>query len=570
MILHDRETEQELLEIAGRVAGAKGLERPDGKTWSRRASISLHYGIWLFATCMLTLSDLPTTAEHALCALVMMLLIRDGRNHLGATANDCGLFGVLVNLPITVKRALTHIRARFVLRFWLPSVLFPVPLALELHRPSAAWPEIAASAFLLTTICWATIILADSDRMARLKGALVWHIAAIALIAHLIFLHYLGGGLAEESPAYSSSEGVIDHMLWIFPPAWVFPGKAEAGGNILAGLWIAAGFWSWFRWPVTAMPAYDKPHDFIGAFGSFGYDDSETAAENFPGENEDTEDDVVSDAPAAMPSDGWLDRLILRAIRADDRTVAGAMADPEQTWTRRANAALVFAPLWLLGIWLFGRWTPDFPQGDFLLIAIWGLPLALFIVTLFPYSNPMAFAFSPYPLGAFHVPFHSMAPVATRGLLRIAQRIRLVRCCLFGLVPTPFFHGMAVLQGYPQFAGGLALMIPAAMVFWILSTPIMVSSKIRSSLRRKSGILPLHFANSVVILSLSVLWLVTGIGGVASAFFFASEGSEEGRVFLLPAAIGGLLLSAVFSRVVFEIVHNEIRHRRYDWISKMT
>ena len=34
-----------------------------------------------------------------------MLLVRDGRNHLGATAHECGLFGVLVNLPVTARRA---------------------------------------------------------------------------------------------------------------------------------------------------------------------------------------------------------------------------------------------------------------------------------------------------------------------------------------------------------------------------------------------------------------------------------------------------------------------------------
>lgn len=150
---------------------------------------------------------------------------------------------------------------------------------------------------------------------------------------------------------------------------------------------------------------------------------------------------------------------------------------------------------------------------------------------------------------------------------------RLARSLVSGgstvIYTTQIFYVLAVLHGFTQFANGLGALIPAAIVFWSLSTPIIVSSKVRVSLRRKKGTLPLHFVNSVVILALSVLWLISGIGGMASAYLFAAEGPAEVGVFLFPAAIGGILLSAVFARVVFEAVHNEIRHRRYDWMSKM-
>lgn len=575
MTLHDRETERELLRIAQSVAGAKGLERPDDKQWSRLASLTFLFALWMFATCMLMLADFPVTVEQAMCSLVMMLLIKHGRNDLWATAGDCGLFNVLVNLPITAKRALSHIRSRFIRSFWLPSLLFPIPLAVELHRhAAAAWPEIASGIILLTAICWATIILAESAWMTRLKLVAIWHVAAIAIIAYLAYLHYLGSGIADDSLAYNSSKDALDHALWIFPPAWIFPGKAESGGHFLAALWIAAGLWSWWKWRSTAFPAYDKPHDFVGAFGSFSYDESEPTDQAYPnadeGDEAPDEDDVIFEPPIAMPSGGWLDRFILRAIRPEDRAVAGAMDDPGQTWTRRANVALLLAPFWLIGSWFFREGIADGTDGILIPIVVWFLPLSVFFVTLFPYSSATPRALSPFPLGALHVPFHSMSPVTTRSLLRISQRICLVRCCLFGLVVTPFYHLMALFHGSPQIAAGVVALVPAAMVFWIFTTPILVCSKIRTSIRRKRGVFLLHYANGVVIISLSILAFLCGLGGVACAYFFAAEGSEEGGIYLLPAALGGLVLSAVFSRIVFEITHNELRHRRYYWMLKMT
>jgi hypothetical protein len=568
MSLHDRETERKLLEIGKRAAGAKGFGRPDNMRWSRFASLTFLFALWMFATCMLMLADLPATAEQALCALVMMLLIRHGRNHLGATANDCGLFNVLVNLPIRVKQALAHIRSRFVLRFGLPSLLFPIPLALDLHRHAAAgWTEIAASAILLTAICWATLSLAESAWMTRLKLAAMWRIAAIALIAYLAYLHYLGGGIADESAAYASSKGMLDRALWVFPPAWVFPGKAESGGHILAALWIAAGLWGWFRWPATALPAYDKPHDFVGAFGSFGYDEGGQNGEGHPLESEDDGHDVIFEPPMAMPTDGWLDRLILRAIRPEDRTIAAAMRAPDESWTRRANAALVFAPLWLLGSSLFRDSIPQGDRGDFIHLAVWFVPFAVFVITLFPFSNHLPRALTPHVLGADQVPFHCMTPVATRALLRITHRISLIRCGLFALVATPFYHLMAGRYGLESAASGVLFAIPAAAIAWIHITPLGVCSRIRSALRRKRGIFLLHYAHGVVILSLSVLAFLSGVGGILATYLLAAGENDTPALLLIPAAIIGLLLSAAFARIVFEITHNEIRHRRYDWMT---
>ncbi len=410
-----------------------------------------------------------------------------------------------------------------------------------------------AVALLLGAVTYSTVILRENRWIAKIHLVKFWYAATWSVIAYLVAIYL--NEMAETPFLPPEHDGRI---LWTLPPAWVMPGFLEKGGIVPAAVWIFLGALSWVRWPSTTHPWYDKPYDFFGAFGSFAREETHSPR---PPETPAAE---IERQPEPAVEKGWVDRLIYRSFSSAEKPVAMALLDPGKYRTFTTNLVLVLAPLWLLGAWAGRDLIPAGDSGASLRTVFWIIPAITMLLTIFPHSNGIRRATDPYPFGGGHIPFFCTLPVSIRDLLRVSQKLTLVRGAIFCLIATPFFYLLAIIDGMPEVAAGLLGAIPVFTAVWVLSRPVLVWHRIQAAMKRKRGILLLHYASGGVEVILFFLWALSGCCGVAAAYFWAAETTE---FLLLPASVCGIILSGVFSRIILEIAINEMRHRRYDWIA---
>lgn len=567
MRLHDPRTESEIIRIASGVAGKRGLERPDTRWWTNLPSKVTAFltppGIALFFLGVFDTDPPPAATRQMLCALMAMLLIRAGMTTLSLTAQKCGIYTVLVNLPVPGKIAYGYVRSRFLRKFWWVALIYSFVLSLATHRFEHPEATIQTT-LLLFGITLGAVAFIYSKWCMRSKLVKIWYVTGSISIAWLFCLHFFSEGSLANTQVW------IDHMLWIFPPTWVLPEKINSGGFILALIWIAYGLWSWIYWPSTLSAGFNKADDFPSAYGFTGYAEEASEVNDTPSLPEGA---FCFDPPLSPAGKGWVNQLIMQSTASEDRLVAGALLDSGKSWSTAANLSLIFAPLWLLVCWLLKDHLPTGDEAHVIKLLEWVVPFIFVVLAVFPYSNSIQRATNPHPLGSGKVPFFSTLPVSISGLLRISQMVALVRCIIFAAIATPFFSVLSIIGDLPEVADGLAVAIPAFTVFWYFSRPVFIWNRIQSSIKRRRGIFLLHFATASVEIALFILWLLSGFVGVSVAYQFGLEVGKERNngshtLQLVAGTLVGITLSAVFSRVMLEIVINEVRHRRYDWVSR--
>ena len=573
MKLHDPDTEKELIRIARRVVGPEGFLKPDFSVWSSLFGKAITC-VWM--SYMITILRSLLIGEtgnidlrHAAFAILLMALVLFGQGRIATCFHSAGFFGALANLPISSHKALTHIRGIIIRRLWFVSLIVPFASAICLHYPVD--PEksfhVLTTWLLLSAIVWATLGIGQLGWILRLRLPRIWFWAACFHVAQIILFHYFD----VRSSIPQAVLTVIDHVtgttLWIFPPAWAFPEMAAAGGLIPAILWIAWGLWCWIRWPSTAFPAYDRPHDFVGAFGDVGISE-ETIESERPHASEEEEESIALEPPPQPPSTGWVERLIAATLPASDRVVAGVFLS-ESRHGRRVSLTIIFAALWMLALY-FGK-SLFHKELFFILLMLlsWIVPTVVFFLVLLPLGNPMKAALQPCPVGSTPVPIFTMLPVTIRSLLRITLRIVIVRTVIAVAIAIPFFWLLAKILELRE-AGAIIALILSVGLAWTLSVPAILANQMDPHLGRRRGIFPLILATSRVQVPIGFLWIIGSVAGVGLSIAWSME-NDMGRYafLLLPAAIGCFALSAVMSWLIFEILHLSLRQRRYEWRSKI-
>ena len=262
---------------------------------------------------------------------------------------------------------------------------------------------------------------------------------------------------------------------------------------------------------------------------------------------------------------GWVNKLVMWSLAPADRKIAITLLDSGKGWSKYTNLFLIMAPCWLLPCWIGNGHLPTGEEGEFIVMIKWIVPITFMFFAIFPYSNSIQRATNPYALGAGHVPFFSTLPVSIRCLLRISQRVTIIRGIIFGILATMFLWGLAMLNNQAEAASGLLGGIPAFTIVWCFSRPVFIWHRIQAATKCRRGMFFIRCATASVEVILFFLWLLAGFCGVITAYIWALEKSS---LLLIPASIGGIILSALFSRVLLEIAINEIRHRRYDWVAK--
>lgn len=571
MKLHDPDTEKELIRIARNVAGTEGFLKSDFTFWARlwRFTLVSIAVIYVLSIIFSLFADgaVNGVLRNGLCAILMMYLVRMGLDRIAAAFQSVGFFGTLANLPIQGRTALIHIRGIIFRRFWFIPLTASFIAAIFLHYPldSEKSPDTLATWALLTAISWATLGIMQVGWVHRLRRVKIWHWAAYCVIAYVVILYFFDGRSVLPQATLTAIDQCIVGILWIFPPAWVFPEMAANGGLIPAAIWIAWGAWSWMRWPERMFPGYDRPHDFIGAFGGIG---TAREQEELAPESTYENDSLLLEAPPRPSVNGWVDRIINASISAEDQVVAGSLMTAKNP-TRATNMTMIFAVVWLLVIGFGKNLIQEMPVRDLILTFSWLIPAIILAFGLLPLGNPLKSAVATCPVGNTPVPFFTMLPVTLRSLLRITLRIFVVRSVIAVAIATPFFWILAKILGFADEGVVIIAMIPAIGIAWILSVPAILANQLSPHLRRRKGIFPLMLATSLVQVPIYVLWIMAGIAGVGVSATWGSESSTGRYSFLLlPAAIGCFALSAAMSWVIFEILHLSLRERRYDWMSK--
>lgn len=556
MNLHDPNTEKQISRIAERSLAGQPFERRFSKWWT------LQLPDWVLTTLVVLFFSILFFASSAIpqyrnmvCAMLGMLAIRAGISSLVFTAQKCELHTTLVNLPARRQLAFGYVRSRFLRKFWLIAFVYSAAIAFGLYGLDVL--KALTSFFLSFGIIIGTVSFSNTRWFARSHIQKLWYLTGSILGLALFYLFIKD----FEKGVLGSMEPWIDLMLWVLPPAWISPGKIDSGGLFLAILWICLGIWSWVRWPSTLSPGYDRPGDFATDRGmSASYETFEDSETTTTPEALDYPDELASDS-----GNGWVNRLVMKSIPAGEIAIARAILEAGKGWAKHVHLFLLLAPIWLLACWIFREHIPSDEAGDLIVIAEWLVPITYIVLTIFPYSNSIPRATNPYPLGSGHVPFFTTLPVSIRNLLSISQRVTIVRSVIFGLLSTPFFWALAVINEVPDVAAGLLGGIPTFTVIWCVSRPVFIWHRIQAATKCKRGVFFIRCATASVEVILFFLWLLASFCAVAAGFVWASERTSA---LLIPGAVGAFVLSAIFSRVLLEIAINEIRHRRYDWVSK--
>lgn len=590
MKLHDPATERELLRIATRARNGKPAEPSDPRKGGEKIGQLLSLLVVLYLTAaVLGALDERLRTEHWRYLICSVLLLWVAQVGLGQLIGGVDRYrAVLVNLPISGEHVLRWARSRFFIQKWFLILCFSVLCSLSLSNFSWASPwQLATTTLLLFATTVVTVILLDDSWLGRLRIVKIWTIVSLLLIGWMTVLFFTHRRIFRIGGTPEWMADGIQNITWLFPPSWSLPGRLEQGGVYLAALWIGIGAMRWLAWPKLSAPHFDAPQDFVETFGDFAYqedDDGEFGGRDpKPAAGEIDHLAVAVDAepkavktnrhiripkPLAMAAGGWVDRLIRRVVGESNAALAGALADPSHTSTRKTNRVIVWSPVWLAVTWTITEFYPESDSKELIIFSTWILSPALLILGLLPFSNAIPRATAAWNLGSQSMPFFTAGPVGTRDLLRLSMRITLARCIVMALIATPLCWLLLVILAPEDTPWVACWLVPAFCFFWATSRPLLVWYRLQAATRRRRGALLSHALGVSLSIALAIVWLVSGAGGVLSGLGYFLGGASGSDRWLLPAlAVGGLFLSGLTARAVFEIHRWQLSRRHFDWVS---
>lgn len=586
MKLHDPATERELLRITTTGRNDREIELPDRRrNW---------FGIVASKLSPLVLAYLPAGAlgafdsrlrtEHwqtLICCVLLMWSAQIGFGSLIGSITNQGYHAVFVNLPIRGEHVLRWVRSRFFLGKWFPVLAISFLCSFAVHDFSLEAPwNLAATTLLLFATTFATMMLLNEAWFVRLHVARIWSLAPLLLAGWMLLLFFTNRRVFRIGQTPDWLTDAILGFTWILPPSWCLPGRLESGGGLLAIVWIGWGIARWRSWPKSAAPIFDTPQDFIDAFGDFAFDEEDE--EDEPRKTEATIEPAPTvkpgksrkpvrlPAPLGMPDSGWVERWIQRWIRKGDQHLAGAFGDLSSFATMKTTWTLRILPVWLSCTWVFTKFVPESDWKETLTTWIWLISVLLPIIGLLPFSNAIPRATASWSLGAQSVPFFTAMPVSVRDLLRISTRITIARCILMALIGTPFAWILLAILDPKSSPWAAVWLVPAISCFWITSRPLIIWYRLQAGNRRKlgAGVLIARTLMQIFSLALGIVWLLSGAVGVISGLGYFWGNPRGYDLWTLPMmAVGGLILSGVCSRAVFEIHHWQLSRRHLDWLS---
>lgn len=529
--------------------------------------------------------DVRLRTEHwqtLICCVLLMWTIQFAIAGLGTPLTRNGFHAVLPNLPISGQHAFRWARHRFFVEKWFSHFCICFLCAFAFHDFSFHSPwSIAAFTLLLQAMVIASVQVLQHPWLERFRVQRIANISLLLLIAWMLFLLFANKRIFRigETPEWLADAILL--LTWLFPPSWVLPGRFESGGALLALAWISIGIHLWKKWPANASPYLDKPRDFPGSFGDFSEDEDMDDEENLTGSGypdeaweENGGQTGILPAPASVFTEGWVERWVLRWIPEKDRPAAGIFCDIAPSWTFRANWTLRILPLWLLASWLFFRFFPHSESRETITIWIWIISIVLPLIGLMPFSNTVTTSAFPWSSNGQTFPFFAALPVSVRSLLRISMRVTIARCILMVMIGAPYACLLMIVL-IPEATVLEALligpwMVSAVCIAWTTARPILVYYRLQAGNRRKNGSWEYVTHGLLVILNiaLSIVALLAAVIGVVSGLGYIGTTPDGHEVWSLPmGAAGGLLLSAICSRAVFEIYHWRLKGRHLDWIT---
>ncbi len=269
-----------------------------------------------------------------------------------------------------------------------------------------------------------------------------------------------------------------------------------------------------------------------------------------------------------MGGEGWVESWVRRFIGKKDAPLAGAMVHLNPAWTRQTHLVMWLAPPVLAMIWAFHRHFPASAFRDSANVWIGILAFALPVGALLPVSNEVPRATALWPLGGQGLPFFSALPVSVRDVLRISQRITLARCLILVPLMTPIVAALLAIFDEMDFSPWTACwLVPAATCFWVTSRPVFLCHRLRGAGRRSNS-WSIHTLLELLTLIATLGWLIAGLIGVGSGLLLFSSGfGGPDRWVVAAAGLGGLLVSGLCARAVFEIHCWKLQRRMLDWLS---
>ncbi len=585
MRLHDPETERAILRLAATGRKGRTMEPADGgnnlSSFFLR-KLGLLYLAHIIAG-MLGAYDETLRSAHWQSLIICILLIWHVQIAIGGLLDQLtrdGRHAVLPNLPIRGEHAFRWARQQFFIDRSITLACLNSLFAFALHDFTFAAPwKLAATCLLISAMSIASVQVLQQPWLERLHFLRNWSICSLLLSGWMILLVFTNKKIFRVGHTPEWLEDAIRLFTWLLPPSWVFPGRFEDGGAILALVWIIYGFVLWKQWPVVAAPFLDSPRDFDGGFGGFDEDEDQ---ENREAPNNDIDSDHSPGErlpirglppPMAIARDGWVERWVMWWIPDRDKAVAGAFCEQRPGWTKRANWMLRFLPLWLAAIWVFIHFCPEsFAWKATITIWICVISTVLPLFGLLPFSNAISRAYSVCSSSGQILTFFSALPVSTRALLRVSMRITIARSIVFAVIGIPY---ACLFQSILDPDAPLIVSIWLVSAFccsWITARPMLVAYRLWKTNRLKhgGGLLVGHGLLAIIGSALVIaapLSAIFGIGFGFAGISCALENQDSGLYAL--GALGGLALSGLCSRAVFEIYHWHLKRRCFDWISSV-
>lgn len=586
MKLHDPETERNLLRLAIAGRNGKPIAPPDPRPglWGT-FKLSLYILASGAGVSGILGATNPLVRTHhwqtLFGSMILMALAMASFGRIFGTVCPPGTHAVLVNLPINGERVFRWIRFRFFLKSWFLFLTLSLTcsFALQGFADDSLWST-ATTGLLLFAVSYSTVILLGDPLLIRLKVTNLWSLLLLILFVGLVLLYGFHQKIFSEGEIPEWLANGILGLAWAFPPSWCMPGHIENGGAWLSAAWIAWGAFRWIKWPRAAGQLFDMPYDFMNTFGDFGLneDDEEAPQIIFPqaiSETSNAEEPrsglkypIHLPAPLAMPQSGWLDRWIRRAIGKNNQDLAGAVCDLTRSWSKQTTWLMRLSPFWLISVWALTEFPPFSLRKDDITLFIGIASVILLIGGLLPFSNSIPRALAPWYLGAQKIPFFSALPISSRDLLRISNRITFVRGVAMILIASPVVFILLALLLPGENPWVSLWLVPSLVCFWSTSRPIFVWYRLQAACRKRRGIWLTHISGSILIIPLVIGWLASGAAGVVFGCGLILGKVSGDDAWILPLlAIGGLSLSGLSARAVFELHRWRLRRGHFDWMS---
>lgn len=582
MKLHDPDTERAILRLAASARQGRSMEPADGG--KNLSSLFLRMLAMMFLAHifvgLLGAYDDTLRTGHWQSLIICILLMWTTQVAIGGLVDPLernGRHAVLPNLPISGEHAFRWARQQFFIDHWLKLTFLSFLCAFALHDFSFVAPwELAGTSLLISAIVIASVQVLQQPWLERVHFMRNWTICSLLLCGWMLLLLFTNKKIFRVGGTPEWLADAISLFTWLLPPSWVLPGRFENGGAILALVWIGYGLLLWKKWPIVAAPYLDSPRDFLDSFGDFDEEEDEENEER-PEASIETDSAIESPLPMKAPPspmtilpDGWVERWVIWWIPEKDLPAAGAICDNRPGWTKRTNWMLRILPLWLAAVWIFVRFYPESNRKEGITVWMVAISIGLPVIGFLPASNAISRAYYLYFSSGQILPYFSAAPIPTRTLLRISTRITIARCILLAAIGTPYAWMLQAIFDPTVPLIVFIWLVPAICCIWITARPILVTYRLWKTNRLKNGggLFVFHSLLVIVGIALAIAAIVSGVLAVFSGLgFIASILDQQASGSFLLGALGGLVLSGLCSRAVFEIYHWQLKRRCLDWVS---